>query len=334
MLAGAGLLLALSFVLAACGGASGSEGSGGNLSGSINVEGSSTVQPITQVAAELFGQEYPDVKFKIGGAGTSDGFEAFCQGDTQVSDASRPIDPAEEVPICKENKIEYIELPIAYDGISIVVNAQNDWAQDITTEELKMLWEPAAEDEITRWSQVRPSWPDRPISLYGPGTESGTFEFFTEEVVGEEEASRTDYEASENDNVLVRGVSGDENALGYFGFSYYENNKDTLKALALDGVKPTTKAIQTGEYSLSRPLFIYVNAQDLEKNKALQEFVSFYISEQNLTSIVENAKYVPLPGSLAQETRAQFEDRTSGTVYTAEGEPKGGDLESALEQSQ
>jgi phosphate transport system substrate-binding protein len=332
MLAGAGLILAL--ILAACGGGASGSAGGGNLSGSINVEGSSTVQPITQVAAELFGQEYPDVRFKIGGAGTSDGFEAFCQGDTQISDASRPIDPAEEVPVCKENGVEYIELPVAYDGISIVVNAQNDWAQDITTEELKTLWEPAAEGEITQWSQVRSSWPDRPISLYGPGTESGTFEFFTEEVVGEEDASRTDYEASENDNVLVRGVGGDENALGYFGYAYYENNKDTLKALALDGVEPTTKTIQTGEYSLSRPLFIYVNAQDLEKTKALQEFVSFYLSEQNLTSIVEHARYVPLPDNLAQETRAQFEDRTAGTVYTAEGEPKGGDLETALKQSQ
>jgi phosphate transport system substrate-binding protein len=331
---GVGLLLALSLVLAACGGGSSASQGGGNLSGSINVEGSSTVQPITQVAAELFGQEYPDVRFKIGGAGTSDGFEAFCQGDTQISDASRPIDVAEEVPICKENGVEYIELPVAYDGISIVVNSQNDWAQDITTEELRALWEPAAEDEITRWSQVRSSWPDRPINLYGAGTESGTFDFFTEEVVGEEDASRTDYEASENDNVLVRGVSGDENALGYFGFSYYENNKDTLKALALDGVEPTEQTIISGDYALSRPLFIYVNAQDLEKNKALQEFVSFYISEQNLTSIVENAKYVPVPDSLAQEARAQFEDRTTGTVYTAGGEPKGGDLETALQQSQ
>src|SRR5215208_4168098 len=191
--------------------------------------------------------------------GTSDGFEAFCKGDTQISDASRPIDPAEEVPVCELNGVEFIEIPIAYDGISVVVNKTgNDWAKDITSEELKTIWEPSAEDKITRWSQVRSSWPDKPLDLYGPGTESGTYEYFNEVIVGnEEEVSRqADVEMSEDDNVLVQGVSGDANALGYFGYSYYESNLDTLRALAVDGVKPTEDSIRSGEYLLSRPLFI------------------------------------------------------------------------------
>jgi phosphate transport system substrate-binding protein len=324
----------LSLVLAACGGSGASEG-GGDVSGSISIEGSSTVQPITQAAAELFREEYPDARIEVGGAGTSDGFEAFCQGDTQISDASRPIDVAEEVPVCEENGVEFIEIPVAYDGISVVVNSQNDWASDVTAEELKTMWEPRAEGEITRWNQVNPEWPDRELSLYGPGTESGTYEFFNEVVVGnEEEVNRSDYEASEDDNVLVQGVSGDENALGYFGYSYYENNRDSLKALAVDGVEPTQGSIRSGEYLLSRPLFIYVSTQALENNDAVKPFVDFYLSEQNLDRLVQAAKYVTLPDSLAQESRTQYEDRTTGTVFNAEGEPKGGDLETALQQSE
>ncbi len=331
-------VLAVAFVLAACGGsAGGGEGGGGEqVSGEIVIEGSSTVQPITQAAAELFAEENPEARIEVGGAGTSDGFEAFCQGDTEISDASRPIDVAEEVPVCEENGVEFIEIPVAYDGISVVVNKKgNDWATDVTSEELKTIWEPAAEGKITQWSQVRSSWPDRELSLYGPGTESGTYEFFNETIVGnEEEVNRSDYEASEDDNVLVQGVSGDENAFGYFGFSYYENNLDTLRALAVDGVKPTEDTIRTGEYLLSRPLFIYVNTDALKNNKAVKPFVDFYVSEQNLNRLVQAAKYVTLPASLAQESRAQYEDRTTGTVFTEEGEPKGGDLEAALKQSQ
>jgi phosphate transport system substrate-binding protein len=329
----AGLLLILSLVMAACGGSGASEG-GGDVSGSISIEGSSTVQPITQAAAELFREEYPDARIEVGGAGTSDGFEAFCQGDTQISDASRPIDVAEEVPVCEENGVEFIEIPVAYDGISVVVNSQNDWVSDVTSEELKTMWEPQAEGQVTNWSQVNPEWPDRELSLYGPGTESGTYEFFNEVIVGnEEEVNRSDYEASEDDNVLVQGVSGDENALGYFGYSYYENNRDALKALAVDGVEPTEASIRSGEYLLSRPLFIYVNTKALENNGAVKPFVDFYLSEQNLNRLVEAAKYVTLPDSLAQEARTQYEDRTTGTVFNAEGEPKGGDLETALRQS-
>jgi phosphate transport system substrate-binding protein len=329
------LLLGLSLFLASCGSSAGGQG-GGAVSGNISIEGSSTVQPITQAAAELFRQENPDARIEVGGAGTSDGFEAFCQGDTQISDASRPIDVAEEVPICEENGIEFIEIPVAYDGLSVLVNPQNDWASDITHEELKMIWEPAAEGKITKWSQVRPEWPDRELSLYGPGTESGTYDYFNEAIVqNEEEVTRqSDVEMSEDDNVLVQGVSGDENALGYFGYSYYVSNKDSLKLLAVDGVKPTTETIRSGEYLLSRPLFIYVSTDALKNNKAVEPFVDFYVSEQNLDRIVEAARYVTLPPSEEQEARAQWEDRTTGTVFNAEGEPKGGDLETALKQSQ
>jgi phosphate transport system substrate-binding protein len=330
--------MALSLILAGCGGgASGQQnGSGGEpVSGEVRIEGSSTVQPITQAAAELFREENPDARISVGGAGTSDGFEAFCKGDTEISDASRPIDVAEEVPVCEENGVEFIEIPVAFDGISVVVNSQNDWATDVTSEELKTMWEPRAEGQITQWNQVRSEWPDRELSLYGPGTESGTYEFFNEVIVGnEEEVNRSDYEASEDDNVLVQGVSGDENALGYFGYSYYENNRDSLKALAVDDVEPTADSIRSGDYLLSRPLFIYVSTKALKNNDAVEPFLDFYVSEQNLNRLVEAAKYVTLPSSLAQESRTQYEDRTTGTVFTAEGEPKGGDLESALQQSQ
>ena len=334
---GAALVLALSPVVAACGGGGGGQGGGGEaVSGEIAIEGSSTVQPITQAAAELFKEENPDARISIGGSGTSDGFEAFCKGDTQISDASRPIDVAEEVPVCEENGVEFIEIPVAFDGISVVVNKQNDFATDITTEELKTMWEPAAEDEITRWSQVRSEWPDEELSLYGPGTESGTYEFFNEAIVGnEEEVSRqSDVETSEDDNVLVQGVSGEQNALGYFGFSYYENNRQDLTALALDGVEPSAETIRSGEYGLSRPLFIYVSTQALKNNDAVQPFLDFYLSEQNLDRLVEAARYVTLPSSLSDESRAQYEDRTTGTVFTEAGEPKGGDLEGALQQAQ
>ena len=334
--------MALSLVLAGCGGAGGSAsgdqggGGGGAVSGNIAIEGSSTVYPITQAAAELFRQENPDARIEVGGAGTSDGFEAFCKGDTQISDASRPIDVAEEVPVCEENGVQYIEIPVAYDGISVVVNKQNDWATDITSEELKKIWEPSAEGKITKWSQVRSDWPNRELSLYGPGTESGTYEFFNEYIVGnEEEISRqSDVEMSEDDNVLVQGVAGDANALGYFGYSYYVNNRDKLKLFALDGVKPTEDSIRSGEYLLSRPLFIYVSTDALKNNEAVKPFVDFYLAPENLDRLVKAAKYVTLPTSLEQESRAQYEDRTTGTVYNADGEPKGGDLETALEQSQ
>jgi phosphate transport system substrate-binding protein len=332
----AGLVVTLSLVLAGCGGSANGQQGGEPVSGEIRIEGSSTVYPITQAAAELFREDNPDARIEVGGAGTSDGFQAFCQGDTQISDASRPIEAA-EIQACKKAGVEYIEIPIAYDGISVVVNRKgNDWVTDITKEELKKMWEPSAEGKVTKWSQVNPDWPDKPLDLYGPGTESGTYEFFNGEIVGnEEEVSRqSDVEMSEDDNVLVQGVSGDANALGYFGYSYYENNLDTLRALAVEGVKPTEDSIRSGEYILSRPLFIYVSTEALKNDKAVKPFVDFYLSPQNLDRLVNAAKYVTIPASLEKESRAQYEDRTTGTVFDANGEPKGGDLKTALQQSQ
>ena len=329
-------LLALSFVLAACGGGGGgSQGGGEELSGRINIEGSSTVIPITEAVADGFGEEVSRrVQISIGGAGTSDGFEAFCAGNTQISDASRPISQEDEVPLCEENGVEFIELPVALDGLSVVVNSENDFAEDITLEELNTMWAPEAEGEIERWNQVRDSWPDEPLNLYGAGTQSGTFDFFTEFVNGEEGLSRSDYQASEDDNVLVQGIQGDQSALGYFGYSYYAENEDTLKALAVDDVEPNPETIASGEYPLSRPLFIYVNTQDLEENRAVREFVEFYIEQGNLGKFVEQADYVNYPDSTQQAMRQQYEDRTTGTIYDEQGELPGGEIESALEQSQ
>ncbi len=309
--------LALTLALAGCGGGGGSQnsggGGGGELSGQIAIEGSSTVQPISQAAAERFGQENPDVRITVGGAGTGDGFEAFCAGETQISDASRPIE-AEEIAACEESGTEFIELQVALDGISVVVNPENDFADAMTMDQLNHLWEP--DSQVNQWSQLDPSWPAEDIALFGPGTESGTFDFFTEVVNGEEGASRTDYQGSEDDNVLVEGVAGDPNALGYFGFSYFQNNQERVKALSIDGgdgpVEPTVETIGSGEYPLSRPLFIYVSVQALEENPALEEFVTFYLAEENLNTLVEAANYVPQPASVSQEARQKFEDRVTG----------------------
>jgi phosphate transport system substrate-binding protein len=338
LLVGSALLLALSLALAACGGGSGGgdQGGGGGASGEIAIEGSSTVIPITQAAADAFSQENPDVRITVGGAGTGDGFEAFCGGNTQISDASRPIDQEEEVPACEENGVEFIEIPVAVDGLSVVVNEQNEFADTMTVDQLNQLWGP--DSQVNRWNQIDPSWPDEEIALYGPGTESGTFDFFTEFVNGEEGASRTDYQASEDDNVLVQGVSGDPNALGYFGFSYYDQNQDMLKALAIDDgdgpVEPTKETIRSGEYPLSRPLFIYVSKQALEEKPEVKKFVDFYLQEGNLNQFVEQGDYVTMDEGLAQQARQQYEDRTTGTVYTRSGELPGGSLESALQQAQ
>ena len=353
------LFLALSLVLAACGGG-GEEGGGGEnggggssassaaggstsmngggegASGEVAIEGSSTVQPITQAVAEGFREENPNVRTSVGGAGTGDGFEVFCKGETEISDASRPIE-SDEQEACEEGGVEYIELPVAYDGVSFVVNAQgNNWAEDITTEELKAIWEP--DSKVESWSDVRSDWPDNPLGpseLFGPGSESGTFDFMAEKIAdpdAEEPALRSNYQASENDNQLVEGVAGNPNAHGFFGFSYYENNQDTLRALALDGVEPTVDTIRTGEYGMSRPLFIYVSAKAAEENPAVEEFVDFYLG--NVDTFVEQAQYVTLPSDLEQESVTQWEDRTVGTVYDENGELPDDDLTTALQQSQ
>ena len=333
-------LLTLALVLAGCGGGgekkedekkaedTKAQKGGGGDSGEIAIEGSSTVLPITQAAAEGFNQQNPEVRITVGGAGTGDGFEAFCSGETQISDASRPIEE-EEAQTCQENGVEFIELPVALDALSVVVNPRNDFADDITIDQLRTLWEPEAERQITQWNQVNPEWPSQQINLYGPGTQSGTFDYFTEEVVGKSKESRSDYQASEDDNVLVQGVAGDPNALGYFGLSYYLQNQQQLKGLTVEGVVPSAETAQSGEYPLARPLFIYVSTQALEENPSIEEFVNFYL--ENLNQFVEQVQYVPLPEGGVQEARERFQNRTTGTspedALGGEGKAKGKEKE-------
>src|ERR687894_894578 len=314
-------LLLLALVLSACGGGGGGGGQkeedtqkasgGGGGSSQIAVQGSSTVLPISQAAAEGFNQQNPDVQITVSGGGTGDGFEAFCAGDSDIADASRPIED-DEVQNCQENGIEFVELPVALDALTVVVNPQNNFADNITLEQLRTLWEPDADGQVTQWSQVNPEWPEQQINLYGPGTESGTFDYFTERVNGEEGESRTDYQASEDDNVLVQGVSGDPNALGYFGFSYFEQNQQRLKALTVDGVAPDAETAQSGEYPLSRPLFIYVSTQALEEKPSVEEFVNFYM--ENLGQLVGAAQELPLSPAPDEEARERLENRTTGTA--------------------
>ena len=330
------LVLALSLaILAGCGSGGGGEqkeekkekaASKGGGRGQIAVQGSSTVLPISQAAAEGFNQQNPDVEFTVAGGGTGDGFEAFCGGNTQISGASRPI-KNEEAQTCQENGIEFVEIPVATDALAVVVNPQNDFANNITIDQLRTLWEPSAEGQITQWNQVNPEWPERPINLFGAGTQSGTFDYFTEKVVGKEDASRSDYQASEDDNVLVQGVAGDPNALGYFGLSYLEQNQNRLNPLSISGVSPGVEAAQSGEYPLARPLFIYVNTRDLEERPELEQFVQFYLD--NLNEIVELAQYVPLSEEAAQLARERFQNRTTGSApeEVGGGEGKGKEKE-------
>jgi phosphate transport system substrate-binding protein len=300
-------LAALSLVLVACGGQSqGSSGDGSGVSGEVVVDGSSTVEPLTAVAGELFKEENPDVNVSVGTAGTGGGFEKFCIGDTDISNASRPIED-DEIKICKKNGIDYTELQVATDALTVVVSADNDFISCLTTDELETLWEPAAEGEITSWDQVNPDFPAEEIELYGPGTDSGTFDYFTDAINGEEGASRSDYNASEDDNVIVQGVGGSESALGYFGFSYYEENTDTLKAVEIDSgngcVAPSAETAQDGTYTpLARPLFIYPSNAAVEEKEQVKAFIDFYA--QNDDTIAEAAQFIPLN----DEQRAELED--------------------------
>lgn len=256
----------------------------------IEIDGSSTVFPITEAMAEEFMGENPGVRVTVGVSGTGGGFSKFCNGETQISGASRPIKDS-EVQACADAGIEYVEIPVAFDAITVVVNPENTWATEMTTEELAMLWEPAAEGTVTMWSDVNSSWPEERISLFGPGTDSGTFDYFTEEIVGEEGASRADYTASEDDNILVLGVSRDANALGYFGMSYYLENQNSLKAVAVNGVVPSPETVEENEYTpLSRPIFIYVRTDSLANDENVSAFVEYYLD--NATDIVPEVGYV------------------------------------------
>ncbi|GIU98308.1 MAG: hypothetical protein KatS3mg013_2111 [Actinomycetota bacterium] len=289
------------------GGGGGGDGGGTELSGSVLGDGSSTVFPITQAVAEEFTAENPNVKVSIGVSGTGGGFEKFCAGETDIQDASRPIESDEQA-VCEENGIEYVELQIALDGLSVVANPANDWADCLTVDQLKAIWEPKS--TIDNWSEIPDaSFPDRPLTLYGAGTDSGTFDYFTDAIVGEEGASRSDYTASEDDNVLVQGVAGDENALGYFGYAYYAQNADKLKLIAVDGgegcVSPDPTTINDGSYTpLSRPLFVYVKRASLAKPEVVA-FMDFLM--ETAPALVEEVGFVDVDDATYQAEVAEWE---------------------------
>jgi phosphate transport system substrate-binding protein len=279
------------------------------LSGRVIVDGSSTVGPLTTAAAEAFRAEQPGVNVEVGVSGTGGGFERFCADETDISNASRPIDEEEEVPLCQDAGIEYTEFQVGVDALTVVVNTENDWATCLTVDQLKTMWEPAAEGKVDNWNQIDPSFPDQPLTLAGPGTDSGTFDYFTDEINGEEGASRTDYTPSEDDNVIVQAVQGDPGALGYFGFTYYEQNQDTLKAVEVDGgegcVAPSVDAARDGSYApLSRPLFIYVKNTSLEKPE-VRGFVEYFLT--NSIQLAEDALFIPVPDDVVQENLTTLE---------------------------
>jgi phosphate transport system substrate-binding protein len=306
----------VALVLAACGsndpaaeGGDSPDGGSAALSGSIVIDGSSTVAPLTQAAAELFNQENPNVQISVGVSGTGGGFEKFCRGETDISDASREIEE-EEAAACDEGGIVYDEFAIANDALTVVVNPANDWAQCLTSEELATIWSPDSDGTITSWAQVRDGFPDTKLELYGPGTDSGTFDFFTEAINGDGGLSRTDFQPSEDDNQIVQGVTGSDGATGYFGYSYFVENSDSLTAVEIDGgngcVAPSAEAVIAGEYvPLGRQLFMYVNDASLERPE-VEAFVSFYI--ENIDTIVEAAGFVPLSDDQKAELDATFQE--------------------------
>lgn len=275
----------------------------------INIDGSSTVYPITEAVAEEFQNVNKDVKVVVGISGTGGGFKRFCVGETDINDASRKIKEKEDE-IAKQNGIEYIEIPIAYDAITVVVNPKNTWVDYLTVAELKKIWEPEAQNKITKWQQARPNFPNKEIHLFGPGTDSGTFDYFTEEVCGKSGASRGDYTASEDDNVLVAGVAFDELSLGYFGFAYYEENKDKLKPVAIDNgngpVLPSFETVINGTYKpLARTVYIYVSKKSAQK-PFVKEFVEFYL--KNAPILVKEVGYIPLSLDKYQEELQRFQE--------------------------
>lgn len=296
----------------------GAEGGGGAGSGIIKVDGSSTVYPITEAMAEEF-QKNNDARVTIGVSGTGGGFEKFCNSETDLTGASRPV-KASEIEKCKKAGVEFLEIPVAYDGITVVIHPENDWAETMTVDELETIWGPEAQGKINKWSQVRDGWPDQDIQLFAPGTASGTFDYFTEAVMGEEQASRGDFSPSEDDNVIVTGVSRSKNALGFFGFAYYDENRDKLKAVKIkasadaEAVAPSMETIANGTYQpLSRPLFIYVNKKSLENNEHLQKFVDYYLTDG--TKLVKEVGFIPLPDKAYELAQGHVEERTTGSVF-------------------
>ena len=287
----------------------------------VKVDGSSTVFPVTEAMAEEFQKSKKgQVQVTVGVSGTGGGFKKFCNGETDISNASRPI-LKKEMEICRGKNISYVELPVAFDALTVVVNPRNNWVKQMTVQELKTIWEPAAQGKIRTWNQVNPSWPNRPLKLFGAGTDSGTFDYFTEAIVGKAKSSRGDYTASEDDNVLVQGVATDQNALGFFGFAYYEENTKRLKAVPIvnaqgKAVMPSRKSVEDGSYNpLSRPIFIYVNAESLKKPE-VREFVEFY--QRQASKLVPPTGYVPLPSRAYAANLESIRRGKTGTVFGGE----------------
>lgn len=305
----------------------------GPVEGTILVDGSSTVAPITMAVAEEFQKQYPDVRVPVGISGTGGGFKKFCNGETDISDASRPIKES-EVELCNKNGIEYIELPVAFDGLAVMVNPSNEFVSCLTVEELKKMWEPAAEGVINNWNQIRPDFPNQPLSLYGAGVDSGTYDYFTQAIVGTEGESRGDFLPSEDDNVLVQGIAGDPNAIGFFGLAYYEENKDKLKLVAIDAgdgncVLPTTETVVNGTYQpLSRPLFIYVNRQRVDQKDEISTFIAFYL--QNAGNLVADVGYIPLTPEIYQLAQQRYDKRIVGSIFAGLGSTVGVSLTDLL----
>ena len=297
-------------------------GCGGSSTKSVSVDGSSTVFPLTEAVAEEFMKEHSGARVNVGVSGTGGGFSKFLRGETAINDASRPIAP-NEIEKAEANGIEFIEIPVAYDGLAVLVHPDNDWVDCLTASELQRIWEP--DSPIEQWSDIRDAFPDREIDLYAPGTASGTYDYFTEAIVGESGASRSDFTASEDDNVLVQGIKGTEGALGYFGLAYYENNVNELKALSIDPdernsgascVHPSAETVKNGSYRpLSRPLFIYVNPDKL--TPTVEDFITFYL--ENAGELARDVEYVGLPDEAYQLAGERFQDRTTGTIFGAEG---------------
>jgi len=306
-------------------------GDGGNgLTGSVKIDGSSTVFPIAEAMGEEFQLLNRRVRLTVGISGTGGGFKKFCRKETDITNASRPI-KASEVETCADNGVEFIELPIAIDGLSVMVNPKNDWVDHLTVEELKRIWEPAS--KVKRWSDVRPEWPDKRISLVGPDTDSGTFDYFTEAIVGEEGASRPDFTASADDNVLVQAIAGEENALGYFGYAFFVANMDKLKLVPIDSgngpVAPTEQTVGDGTYQpLSRPLLIYISKRSVTEKPEVLEFVNFFLDEES-GLLVEEGGYVTLTSEIYQLVRQRFNDRVTGSMF-AGGSQVGVSLEELL----
>lgn len=303
------------------------------LRGDIVADGSSTLYPVSAAAAEEFRRYAKDVKVSVGIAGTGGGFKKFCSNETDISNASRPISPT-EVAECQAKNIEFIELPVAFDGLAVVVNPKNTWATCMTKAELKKLWEPEAQGKITNWKQIRDSFPDKPIKLYGAGTDSGTFDYFTEAIVGKAKSSRGDFQASEDDNVLVQGVGGDENALGFFGFAYVVENQNKIKAIGVDDkgdgscVQPTFDTIKNASYQpLSRPLFMYVKKGSAARPE-VKAFVDFFLSK-SFTPLIPTREigYVALVDDIYSAAARRFTAGTTGTLF-----PKGSEVGATLDR--